>query len=185
MLIKEQTVCFTGHRPEKLPGNGNERNSFTVMLKSMLHYRIYAAAQAGYKYFITGLARGVDLWAAESIIDIKSEFPQIELISAKPFPEHGNQFKGKDLWSLNSVLEKSNDIVCVSDRYFPGCYSLRNKFMVNNSSYLIGVVDKYSSGTGQTISYAKKNGLKISLIKVSDVLKTTDHSEKNSNLFLD
>ena len=64
IMTKEKSVCFTGHRPEKLPGYGEMNNSLLNMIKSMLYYRIYLAAQSGYEYFISGLARGVDLWAA-------------------------------------------------------------------------------------------------------------------------
>lgn len=185
IMIKERTVCFTGHRPEKLPGYGDADNSILNMLKSMLYYRIYMAAQSGYEYFISGLARGVDLWAAAAVIDIKQKFPDIKLVCAKPFPEHGGNFKGTDLWNLNNVLEKADDIICVSGCYSKDCYRMRNCYMVDNSSCLIAVVDNYKSGTGQTISYARKKGLDVSIIKVSDVVNAAGYVEKNKQILFD
>ena len=147
-------MCFTGHRPEKLPGMGNDSSPLLQMLKSILYYQIYSSAEEGYEYFISGLARGVDLWAAEYVLEIKKKFPQIKLICAKPYPAHGSNFKGSDLFSLRNVLEKADEVVCVSDEYSRDCYKNRNYYMVDRSSKLIAMVNDYKSGTGQTISYA-------------------------------
>ena len=70
-------VCFSGHRPEKLPeGEGRE------ILKSMLHLETENAIKDGARVFYTGMARGVDLYAAEMILDYRHRFPDIRLICA-------------------------------------------------------------------------------------------------------
>lgn len=184
-MIKEKTVCFTGHRPEKLPGYNDPDSGILGMIKSMLFYRIYSAAQAGYEYFISGVARGVDLWAAESVLEIKKKFPDIKLICAKPFAEHGNSFKSKDLWAYNNIIERADEVVCVSDKYSSSCYKARNYYMVDHSSCLIGVVSDYKSGTGQTIAYAKKSGLKISLIKTEDIILGAGYVDKSPQIIFD
>lgn len=180
-----KTACFSGHRPEKLPKNQKNDKNFLNVLKSILHYRIYSAVQSGYKCFITGLARGIDLWAAESVIEIKKKVPGIRLICAKPFQEHGNAFKGNDLWTLNYILANADDVVCVSDNYSKDCYRVRNCYMVDNSSLLIAVVNDYKSGTGQTISYARKKGIDISIINIGDVIQIADYVEKGSDYIFD
>ena len=185
IMIKEKTVCFTGHRPEKLPCFNTLNKSVLKMIRSMLYYHTYLAAQEGYEYFISGLARGVDLWAAEFVLEIKHKFPDIKLICAKPFPEHGDNFKGEDLLSLGNVLEQADDIICVSNSYSSGCYHVRNRFMVDNSAYLIGVVDDFNSGTGQTISYAKKKGLRTTLINVDDFKDGSENIDKNDFIIFD
>ncbi|MCM1227427.1 MAG: DUF1273 domain-containing protein [Clostridium sp.] len=184
-MTKEKTVCFTGHRPEKLPGYKDPDSGILDMIKSMLYYRIYSAAQAGYEYFISGVARGVDLWAAESVLEIKKKFPRIQLICAKPFAAHGSSFRGKDLWTYNNVIDRADEVVCVSDKYSYSCYKARNYYMVDRSSCLIGVVSDYKSGTGQTIAYARKSGLKISLIKTEDIILSSGYVEKNSQIMFD
>lgn len=166
---KEKTVCFTGHRPEKIPGYDSWNNSVYSVIKSMLYYQIYqSVVDEGYEYFITGLARGIDLLAAKYVIELKKKFTGINLICVKPFEEHGDKFKGQDLWELKNVLAEADDIICVSETYSKGCYKRRNCFMVDNSSKLIAVVDNYKSGTGQTISYANKKGLDVHIINIRD-----------------
>lgn len=175
--MREKTACFTGHRPEKLPGYGELNSPVLSVVKSMLYYQIYQSVEDGYEYFISGLARGVDIWAAQYVIEIKKKFPGIKLICAKPFEEHGKQFKGEDLWNLRNILADADDVICVTREYTKNCYKLRNYYMVDHSSKLIAVVDNYKSGTGQTISYANKQGIDVSIINVKDYIAMAPESE--------
>ena len=63
MLTEEQKrmhrVCFTGHRPEKL------KQSESVIVKA-LETAIKEAIADGKNVFISGMARGVDIWALKS-----------------------------------------------------------------------------------------------------------------------
>ena len=65
MLTEEQKrmhrVCFTGHRPEKL------KQSESVIVKA-LETAIKEAIADGKNVFISGMARGVDIWAAEIVL---------------------------------------------------------------------------------------------------------------------
>ena len=55
-IIREKTACFTGHRPEKLPGGSSDSPEAKV-IKSMLYTEITAAVNDGYDTFITGMQR--------------------------------------------------------------------------------------------------------------------------------
>ena len=63
-IIREYTACFTGHRPEKMGRSEQE-------VKALLNRDIDRAVGDGFDTFITGMARGVDLWAAELIVERK------------------------------------------------------------------------------------------------------------------
>ncbi len=167
-IIKEKAVCFTGHRPEKIVSVLQGDEAALRMLKSMLFYQIHKAIEDGFEYFISGLARGVDIWAAQYVLELKKKYPKIKLIGAKPYEEHGRKFKGQDLWELTNVISGADMVVDVTGDYSRDCYSKRNRYMVDNSSRIIAVVSDYKSGTGQTISYANKKKLDVKLIKVDD-----------------
>lgn len=163
-IVKSKTVCFSGHRPEKLPFGGSDDAYVIRVLKSTLYKAILDSIDEGYDCFITGLARGIDLWAGEMIMDLKSAGRPIKLVAAAPFREHGANFHGAEKFSLGNILMNSDKVVYVSQDYFKGCLQRRNEFMVNNSGKLIAVVSDYKSGTGSTIHYAEKRGLKTRII---------------------
>lgn len=68
-------VCFTGHRPEKL--NRSEKS-----VLGGLETAIQQAIADGSNVFISGMARGVDIWAAEIVLRFRSEGEDIKLIFA-------------------------------------------------------------------------------------------------------
>ena len=58
--------CFTGHRPGKLGKTEHE-------IKTLLETTIDRAIARGYTTFLTGMAEGTDIWAAEIILEKKTK----------------------------------------------------------------------------------------------------------------
>ena len=170
-IMKANTVCFSGHRPEKFPSS-DENSDIIIRIKKDIYREIKKSIDQGFTTFITGCARGVDIWAALMVIEQKHKNDNIKLISAIPYKEHGKSFKGKDKFLINNILLNSDEIIYVSESYSRDCMRLRNQFMVDNSSKLIAVVSDYRSGTGQTIRYANKQGLDTIIIDINKALKT-------------
>ena len=77
---RQHRCCFTGHRPEKL----DVSESF---VKEGLEKEIRQAISDGINVFITGMARGVDIWAAEIVLILRELNPEIKLMCAIPHPD--------------------------------------------------------------------------------------------------
>lgn len=166
-MSKEITACFTGHRPEKFAIDGEPTNSYILKIKSMLYLEILEAVRdRGYRTFISGMAKGVDMWACNIVLSLKGQFPDIKLICAMPYRNHGKSWSGVDKYELNRFLDKADEIVYVSENYDRLCYKRRNQFMVDRSSLLIGICVSEQSGTGQTIRYAKSKGIETRIIRL-------------------
>ena len=150
--------CFTGHRPEKL------HQSERVIIKQ-LQSEIKEAVGKGYTTFITGMAKGVDIWAAEIVIKLRRKDPRIKLICALPYPDFGQHWK--DGWSerFNDIMSQADFVKVVCNEFSYNSYQLRNKWMVDHSSYLIAVFNGESGGTKNTLDYAGTyENLKIKII---------------------
>ena len=59
--LRLHRCCFTGHRPEKI---GIPLGTVIALLDKA----ISEAIQSGYSTFISGMARGVEIWAAEIVL---------------------------------------------------------------------------------------------------------------------
>lgn len=70
--------CFSGHRPEKLQWR-------EAAVREMLHSAICAAISDGLTTFISGMSRGADLWAAQAVLSLRKENPDLKLICAVPY----------------------------------------------------------------------------------------------------
>ena len=165
-IIREKTLCFTGHRPEKLPSGGSDSSGETRIIKSMLYNEISAAADEGFDTFITGMQRGIDLWAGEIVLELAAS-RSLRLSAALPYRDFGKGFKGADKWNFGRIIDSAERVVIISEEYTPACMNLRNRYMVDNSSRLIAVVGNGRSGTGQTIRYAESSGVEVCRIDLN------------------
>lgn len=83
--VQGKTCAFTGHRPQSLPFGFDESDKRCTSLKSVMRDQIVALIEnEGVTHFITGMALGVDMYAAEIVLDLKSKYPHITLESAIP-----------------------------------------------------------------------------------------------------
>ena len=168
----DNTVCFSGHRPEKLPFKGDPSNPQVRILMSKLFLEIDQSIKKGYTTFISGMAKGVDIWVARYVIEKKESNPSLKLICAIPYKGFGESWRGVDRWDFEWIKDKADEIIYICESYFPYCMKKRNEYMVDHSSKLIAVVGDYSSGTGQTIRYAMKKGLETRIINIGKEIIT-------------
>ena len=108
---------------------------------------------------------GVDTWAAEIVLELKETYPDLMLIAAVPFPEQAALWSEKNRLRYNHILSLCDKIKIVSPSHSSSCMMQRNKFMVDNSDYVIAVWNGLmSGGTANTVGYAKKLNKKTVII---------------------
>lgn len=151
---KQHRCCFTGHRPNKLDYSEGE-------IKPLLEIAIDNAISDGYVTFITGMAEGVDIWAAEIVLEKKKHNTALHLICAIPHPGFENKRSEYEKGRYIHILQGADYTTTTSDRYFRACYQRRNEFMVEHSSLVIAVWNGLPSGTKNTVDYAKHNGVSV------------------------
>lgn len=144
---KERCCCFTGHRPEKLTRSESE-------ICADLEYEIRNAIADGYTTFISGMARGVDIWAAEIVLQLRDEGYPIYLTCAVPYEGFEASWTADWQQRYRSVLQSADAVNYVCDRHCRGCYHIRNRWLVDHSSRVIAVYNGQPGGTRSTIDYA-------------------------------
>lgn len=167
---RSTTACFTGHRPEGFPFENGDNVRINI-IKSILLCKIEQAYAKGYRTFITGMARGVDTWAAMCVVCLKKTYPDIKLIGISPFKSEFSQRKGQDKWDYSIIANCADKMIYLHEGYIKSCYFERNRFMVDHSSLVIGVVYNRKSGTGGTIHYAAKRGVKADIVDICELMK--------------
>ncbi len=155
-MKKENTCCFTGPRSPRLPQSREEISE----LKEKLLASIVDAYYGGYRYFISGMAEGFDLFAAEAVFSLKSSFSDIKLVAALPYKSAPQRQSEAVSEIMYSILENADIVESVFEEYIPGCEHSRNRYMVDRSSMIIGYYNGLSSGTAHCWSYALENELK-------------------------
>ena len=161
MHDRARCCCFTGHRPEKL--TADEKT-----VKALLGRAIDAAIDAGYDTFISGMARGVDLWAAELVLERRAAGEPVKLIAALPYPSPTNGTGSAHRRRATVVLTQADAVEVICIGYTKGCFHKRNAWMISRASRRIAVYDGCAGGARDTIARAEKAGLEIVMIKLED-----------------
>jgi len=157
--MRNHTACFTGHR--KIP--------FIQIhtIKKNLKKVIVSLIEQGYYFFGAGGALGFDTIAAQTILDLKQDYPQIKLILVLPYPSQADQWREKDKTIYEEIKAKADKVVYIAQEYTRNCMFERNRHLVDNSSVCICYLTERSGGTAYTVEYALKKGLKaINLAKM-------------------
>lgn len=120
-----------------------------MLLKKVLAEQITALTDKGVTGFISGMAPGVDLWAAQIVLDLREKGLPLKLCCALPCEGQEKKWPARTQEQYRSILRQADGVVYVSKEYTPDCMLNRNRYMVDHSSILLAVYNgAYRSGTG-------------------------------------
>ena len=152
--LRKGRCCFTGHRPEKLKQS-------EAALYGMLKAEIEQAIKDGFTVFISGMARGVDIWAAEIVLELQREGYPLRLICALPYDGFGDRWSFQWREKYNRILNEADLVRVICKGYHKGCFHIRNEWMVDHSARVIALYTGEPGGTRNTINYAEKSGIEV------------------------
>jgi len=151
--------AFTGHRPEKLTKPEYE-------IKAALEKEIRRAIGDGFTVFITGMARGVDLWAAQIVLHIRDkEGENLKLICAVPYMGFNAIWSQEDRDMYHAVLSAADLVRYLASGYSHDVFQRRNEWMVDRAARLIAAYNGTPGGTRNTIEYAKRKGVPCTFLR--------------------
>ena len=169
----EYTICFTGHRPNKLGGynwNSIKNQKIMKVLKDYIYKNVLTNLKTTDKLrFICGGALGFDQMSFEVCHKIKQySLIPISIEIAVPFKNQSSKwFKKEDVNRQNNQVNKADKITYVDTldnyikcktpcgEYNPIKLEYRNRYMVDNSNEIIAYFDGSAGGTYNCIKYAK------------------------------
>ena len=163
--MSEIACAFTGHRPKSFPWKNNEADPGCVLLKEVLAEQIKLLADRGVTDWLSGMAQGVDLWAAEIVLDLKEKNPALHLHCILPCEGQERKWPASERERYHSILRQADGVIYVNREYHDDCMLERNRYLVDHSSVLLAVYNgTHRSGTGMTVRYAKRLGREVIVI---------------------
>ena len=156
---RSHTCCFSGYRPEKMPFRTNAPDAVQA-LEAALDRAVEHAVSQGYHTFSPA-------WQPDSIFGrprpSSARARIMTSVCCAPFRMTISPTDFPPSWKkrYNVCLVNSDAVRVFASNYFSGCFSVRNRFMVDSSSLLICYYDGQAGGTAQTVHYAQGSGLRI------------------------
>ena len=161
MPARQESCCFTGHRPAKLPWGYREEDPRCVKLKERIAGAVLLAYQEGYRHFLCGMAQGCDLYFCEAVLALREKYPEVTVEAAIPCPTQADAWPPAERQRYRRLVEQCDMETMVSDVYSPVCMQRRDRYMVDHSMLLIAAFDGTAGGTCYTVEYALRRGIEI------------------------
>lgn len=145
------TACaaFTGHRTYR-----HEADEPLLRTVRALH-------DAGIRSFLSGMAIGFDLAAAEAVLDCRKSQPDIRLVAVIPFRGQQQRFSATDRARFDRIGAEADETVVLSETYHSGVYAVRNNYLVTHAATLITWYDGSAGGTRYTVEKALSQGQRL------------------------
>ena len=133
-----KTCAFTGHRPKSL--GYPESDERCTALKQCIHSLIVRMIEEeGVTHFISGMAQGVDLYAAEIVLELKEQYPEITLECAIPYERQAVRWLAALRERYFSIASKCDKETMLQRQYTRDCMKKRNQYMVDCADVVLAV----------------------------------------------
>ena len=163
--MNSKSCAFTGHRPARFSFGYNEKDEKCLKIKALMSERVRALIAGGVTDFYSGMALGVDQWAAEIVLEMKKTNPNFRLIAVRPCETQADSWSVEQRERHFNTLALCDDVVTLQARYTRSCMFERNRYLIDHAGYLLAVYDGGSDGgTAYSVNYAKQQGRKIIVI---------------------
>jgi len=150
-----KSCCVTGHR--EIPADKLD------FVKQELDREVRLALMEGYRIFLTGFAKGVDILFAECVSTRIGKYPDVFLEAVLPYPGVVNKLTMDE----RALLSKCSGVKTICEKYQHSCFFQRNRYMVGQSSRVIAVYDnRAGGGTLFTMDYARAMDRDLRIIQI-------------------
>lgn len=154
-------VSFTGHRPDKISGWTHTPQTVEQTIRKAVAEEIVALCEEGAHTFVSGMAPGFDLWAADEVLRLRecgAIPPTTRLVAAIPYPRFECSFDATHHPLYHHIEECADKRIHVSPHYHRGCFAKRNDLLVEMADVVVAYYEGTEGGTRYTLRRAKALG---------------------------
>lgn len=160
--LREKTVAFSGHRAERMTRNSPDKQKRLIDIGFDTYVAIEELCKQNYHTFLSGMANGFDLIAAEEVLNAKKIFPYIQLKAVIPFKGQENRYTEADKQRYHNILAQADEVIILQDEYSDGCFLRRNNYLLNKAAYLVVFYDSTpTGGTAYTLRHAMERKIQF------------------------
>jgi uncharacterized phage-like protein YoqJ len=151
------------------------------IIKKAVKKQITALMDEGLEWVIVSGQWGVELWAAEAVLELQDTYEHLRLAVITPFLEQEENWSDEKKSRYQSVIQKANYVNSVTKSKYDGPWQFKekNKFLLRNSDGMILLYDEEQEGSPkfikeQALRLAQSNNYRIVSITAADLQSIAD-----------
>ncbi|HSP22557.1 MAG TPA: DUF1273 domain-containing protein [Planococcus sp. (in: firmicutes)] len=182
-MIKRLVV--TGYKQHEL-GIFDDKNPGIHIIKKTLEDRLRVFLDEGLEWVILSGQLGVETWAAEVVLDLKDEFPQLQYAILTPFVDQEKKWNESKQEKYQMILELADFHRSLTNRPYeaPWQFIEKSKFFLRNSDAMLIVYDEETDGSPKFTkrdaeAYAETHDYKVFTITADDLRIAAEEEQMN------
>lgn len=179
-------VLITGYKATEL-GIFSLKHPGIAIIKKAIKKQILSLIDDGLEWVIVSGQWGIEVWAAEVVIELKQHYSNLQLAVITPFLEQEENWNEEKKEIYARVLQNADYVNSVSKKKYEGGWQFKekNKFLLRNTDGMVLVYDEENPSSPRFIKeLAIKRGQEtdypIVSINAFDLQSIADEEQLNS-----
>jgi uncharacterized phage-like protein YoqJ len=138
-----ERILISGYKAHEL-GIFKDNHPGVNYIKKAIEKELIRLVESGVIWAIVSGQSGVELWAAEVVLSLKKEYPQLKLAVITPFLGQEENWKPEKQESYLNVIQQADFMDSVSKQPYQGPWQFvqKNKFLLSNTDGLLILFDR-------------------------------------------
>lgn len=151
MMLKRLFV--SGYKAHEL-GIFNEKNPGLQIIKKALKRELVRFLEEELEWVIISGQLGVEMWAAETVLELKKEYPHLKLAVITPFLNQEEKWKEETQDYYRNIVMHADYMNSVYQTPYQGVWQFaeKDKFLLSNSDGILLVYDEDNVGSPKFLS---------------------------------
>ncbi|MDQ0976206.1 putative phage-like protein YoqJ [Neobacillus niacini] len=178
-----KVLAISGYKPFELGIFKNDHPA-VLFIKAALKKELIPMMEAGLEWVLISGQLGVELWAAEVVFELKSEFPDVKIAVITPFLDQEASWSETNSEWYKSILVQADFIDSVTKKGYekPWQFRLKNQFFIEKSDALLLLYDQEKEGSPKyiyemAVQYQNKHSYPIQLVTFYDLQVIVEEEE--------
>lgn len=143
-----KSLYITGYRPHEL-GIFNDKHPGVAIIKTALKNQLRLFLDDGLEWVIISGQQGVETWAAQVVLDLKEEYPELKYSIIMPFLEQEKNWNEHKQATYMHIVSNADFTTSVTKRPYeaPWQFIEKDKFIIDNTDATLLVYDEENEGS--------------------------------------
>jgi len=182
-----KVLYITGYKNFEL-GIFDNKAKEVVFIKKAIQKRLENLIEEGLEWVIISGQLGVELWAGETVIELKRTFPDLRLGIITPFIQHESNWNDKNKEYYQAIVSQADFVQSVSKQPYvnPMQFKNRDQFLLNKTGGALIFYDDEKEGSPQYFwkkakEYADSHRYEVMQISFYDIQQIIEEAAYEHN----
>ena len=180
-----KTIYVTGYRAHEL-GIFNDKHPGITVIKKALYDQLYQLCDEGLEWVVISGQLGVESWAAETVLELRKEFPNLKYSVITPFLEQEKNWNEQKQTQYIQIINNADFVTSVTKRPYeaPWQFIEKDKFIINNTDGMLLIYDEDNEGSPKYIlklveKYMEQNDYELMRINAYDLQMVAEELQRS------